>query len=419
MLLSAAAWHAGASLLAPGAAGLLRRRAANGKEVSARLPERRGLDATRRPPGPLIWVHAASVGEAVSVLPVLDHLQGATTVLMTTGTVTSAQLVAARAPGVIHRFAPWDVPRWVDRFLDHWRPDAAAFVESELWPNTLAACARRGTRLLLLNARLSARSARAWGWAPGLARRTLGAFHRVHAQSSGDAARLSALGARDVRADGDLKFAAPPLPSPPGAVEALQAALAGRPAWLAASTHEGEEAVIREAAHALRAAHPGLLTVVVPRHPARGPAASAALADAPLRSHGATPGSDDAFYVADTLGELGTFYRAIPVVLMGKTLLPPGGGHNPLEPARLGCALAAGPHAANFAVATDALLHAGAMTTVADAAALASWVDRMLSDPAARAAAGAAGQRVARADEDLPRRLAAELLELAKGTSRG
>ena len=407
----ATAWHVGASVLAPVAAGLLRRRAARGKEVPSRLAERRGIDATPRPPGTLVWVHAASVGEATSVLPVLEHLGRAATVLMTTGTVTSAQLVAVRAPGVLHRFAPWDVPRWVERFLDHWRPDAAAFVESELWPNTLAACARRGMRPLLFNARLSARSARGWAWAPGLARRTLGVFHAVHAQSPGDAARLLALGAPQVRSDGDLKFAAPPLPAEPGAVQALHALFAGRPTWLASSTHEGEEAVIREAAGLLRATCPGLLTVVAPRHPSRGPAAAAALGGAALRSRGEVPAGD--FYVADTMGELGALYRAVPVVLMGKTLLPPGGGQNPLEPARLGCATAVGPHTANFATAVAALRGAGALTEVDGAAALAGWVGRMLAEPATRAAAGSAGQRVSRADEDLPGRLAGELLHLA------
>lgn len=411
-MLSALAWHAGASVLAPGAARVLRRRAAQGKEVPARLSERRGIDAQPRPPGRLVWIHAASVGEATSVLPLLDHLAG-TAVLMTTGTVTSAQLVATRAPGVIHRFAPWDVPRWVGRFLDHWRPDAAAFVESELWPNTLAACVRRGVRLMLLNARLSARSARGWSWAPGLAGRMLGAFEHIHAQSPGDAARLVALGARDVQADGDLKFAAPPLPAAPADLAALRDLVAGRPAWLAASTHDGEEAAVREAARALAARHPRLLTIVAPRHPARGEAAATALGGAPLRSRGQGPDASHPFYVADTMGELGLFYRVAPVVLMGKTLLPPGGGQNPLEPARLGCALAAGPHMGNFAAAAAMLAGAGAMATVADAGALAAWVDRMLSDPAARHEAGQAALHVARADEDLPRRLAVELLDLA------
>ncbi len=411
-MLSALAWHASASVLAPGAAGLLRRRAAQGKEVAARLPERRGIDPQARPPGRLVWIHAASMGEATSVLPMLEHLAEAS-VLMTTGTVTSAQLVATRAPQVIHRFVPWDVPRWVNRFLDHWRPDAAAFVESELWPNTLAACARRGVRLMLLNARLSARSARGWSWAPGLAGRMLGSFDRIHAQSPGDAARLLALGARDVQADGDLKFAAPPLPAAAGDLAALRTLVGGRPVWLAASTHEGEEAVIGEAARALAVRHKRLLTIVAPRHPARGGAAAIALGGAPLRSRKQMPGRADLFYVADTMGELGLFYRVAPVVVMGKTLVPPGGGQNPLEPARLGCALAAGPHMGNFAVAAAALSGAGALATVADAGALAGWLDRMLSDPAALAEAGQAALHVARADEDLPCRLAAELLELA------
>ena len=412
-MLSEAAWRAGMTVLAPGVAGLLRHRARHGKEIEARLPERRGIDDAPRPPGRLVWIHAASMGEATSVLPLLEHLRGAT-VLMTTGTVTAANLVAARAPGVLHRFVPWDVPRWVDRFLDHWRPDAAAFVESELWPNMLSACARRRVRLLLLNARLSVRSARRWGRAPGMAARMLRSFERIHAQSPGDAERLLALGARDVLADGDLKFAAPPLPAPPDDVDALRRQVGARPAWLAASTHGGEEEVVAEAARQLREAHPELLTVVAPRHPARGEAAATALGGAPRRSQGRTPQPANPFYVADTTGEMGVLFRALPVVLMGKSLLPPGGGQNPLEPARLGCALACGPHTANFAVATAALAGAGAVATVADAASLAGWVGRMLSDPGARHAAGQAALAVSRAHEDLPRRLAGELLAMAQ-----
>src|SRR3954452_6460133 len=216
-----AGWAAIATLLAPALRLHLRRRAATGREVATRLDERRGIDPTPRPPGPLIWMHAASVGETVSILPVLEALRGRVTVLLTTGTATSQALLDQRIPelgltgSVLHRFAPLDVPAWVNRFLSHWRPDVACFVESELWPNQLAGCRARGIPLMLVNARMSDRSFGYWRRFPGLARHMLGAFDRVQARGAEDAERLRALGARSVDAPGDLKFAAPPLPVDP------------------------------------------------------------------------------------------------------------------------------------------------------------------------------------------------------------
>ncbi len=213
-----AALYAGAATLAaPGLRLLLARRVRRGKEVAARLAERRGIAALPRPAGRLLWLHAASVGETVSMLPVLPAFAAAApdaSVLLTTGTVTSAELLARRGPEgrVLHRFAPLDVPRWVRRFLDHWRPDAAAFVESEMWPNLLASCRARGIPMMLVNARLSPRSFPRWRRAGGFARALFGGFARVQAQSAADAERLRALGAHSVTAPGNLKFAAPPLP---------------------------------------------------------------------------------------------------------------------------------------------------------------------------------------------------------------
>lgn len=201
-------WAAVATLLAPVLRVSLRRRARAGKEILARLPERRGIDATPRPAGRLIWLHAASVGETVSILPVLAEvarLAPDVTLLVTTGTVTSAEMLAQRLPElgllerVIHRFAPLDVPSWVARFLDHWRPDAAAFVESELWPNLLAACQARSIPMMLINGRLSARSLAGWQRAPRLAQYLLGRFARIQARSEEDADRFRALGAPQVR----------------------------------------------------------------------------------------------------------------------------------------------------------------------------------------------------------------------------
>ena len=404
------AWHGTASVAAPAFRTLLRRRAARGKEVLERLPEREGREAMPRPPGRLLWLHAASVGESMSVLPVLQALQGRVdTLLVTTGTATSAALMA-RQPGVLHRFAPLDVPGWAARFLDHWRPDAAGFVESELWPNLLAACRARAVPLMLVNARMSERSARGWARAPGFAREVLQSFAAVQAQSAADAMRLQALGARNVSAPGNLKLAAPPLPVDEAELARLRGIVGSRPVWLAASTHPGEEAVAVAVHQALRAAHPGLLTAVAPRHPERG-AEVAALMGAPRRSQGGDPVGEA--WVADTMGELGLLYRLAPVAFVGRSLLGQG-GQNPWEPAKLGCAIAVGPHTANFAEAVAALQAAGGLAVVDGAAALAAWVDAMLRDPARRGAMQGAAMRAASGQADLPRRTADALIGLMR-----
>ncbi len=410
-----AAYATATALAEPALRLMLRGRVARGKELPERLAERRGRDPSPRPAGRLLWLHAASVGEAQSVLPVLARLDPSLHVLFTTGTVTSARLLAQRLPAlgldhrVTHRFVPLDVPRWAARFLAHWRPDAAAFVEAELWPNLLAACRARRIPTALVNARMSERSFAGWRRLPGVARPMLGGFACVQARSAADAERLRRLGAANVTVPGDLKFAADALPADADALARLRAALHGRPVWVAASTHPGEEALAARVHAALAPAHPGLLTIVVPRHPERGPRVAAELG-APRRSAGAPP-PDEGLWVADTLGELGLFYRATGLAFMGKSLLGQG-GQNPLEPARLGCAVAIGPHFANFADAVAALAEAGGLGVVADEAALAAWADAMLRDPARREAAGAAAQAAVARFAALPAETAAMLQSL-------
>ena len=416
-----ALWAMAASAAAPLLRVMLRRRLRRGKEIAGRLAERRGIDPTPRAPGRLLWLHAASVGESVSILPVLTALTLRApdlTVLLTTGTATSASLLARRLDAgleaqVLHRFVPLDVPAWVARFLDHWRPDAAGFVESELWPNLLLAARRRGIPMMLINARMSERSLAGWRRVPGLARLVLGGFAQVQARSPADAARLVSLGAASVSAPGDLKFAAPELPCDPAELERLRAVLAGRPVWLAASTHAGEEALVFAVHRALAPAHPGLLTIVVPRHPERGAEIANAAGDLAVsrRSLGAAP-PEQGVWLADTLGELGLWYRLAPIVFVGRSLLAPGGGQNPLEAARLGGAVAVGPHMANFLDAEQVLEAAGGLIRVADTAALTAFVSAMLADPARCAAAGAAGRVAAARWADLPDRTALALLAL-------
>jgi 3-deoxy-D-manno-octulosonic-acid transferase len=429
---AALAWRLGAAAIAPALPIYLRRRAARGKEVPERLPERFGLAAGPRPPGRLFWLHAASVGETLSVLPVVEAMAQRApdlSVLMTTGTVSSARLLHQRLPPALimrvhHRFAPLDVPSWVDRFLSGWRPDAGAFIESELWPNLIAAARRHDVPLALVNARLSVRTARRWRLAAGLARRMLGSFRIVLAQSAADAERLRALGAEAPLWLGNLKAAAAPLPADPAALDALRRAVQGRPVFLAASTHPGEENLIL-AAHRLAAPRlAGLLTIIAPRHPERGAAIAEAAAAAglpvALRTAAGPPPPDAAVYIADTLGELGLLYRLAGAALIGGSLVPHG-GQNPWEPARLGCPILLGPYMENFAEPVARLLVAGGARRVSaaggqsDAAALAAAAVNMLSDPAAAAAMAAAAAGVAVPEAALPDRIASALLHLLPG----
>ena len=422
----AGAWVLIASLLAPLLPFYLRRRVAKGKEIAERLAERQGHGAAR-PPGRLIWCHAASNGETLSLLPLLEALakqDPALSFLVTTGTVTSARLLEQRlspelAPRTQHRFLPLDVPRWVARFLEGWRPDLAVIVESELWPNMLAAAWQQGVPLALINARMSARSAQGWGWAPGFARTLLARFALMLAQTEADAARFSALAGRPVPCWGNLKYAAPPLPADPAELARLTLAWEGRPVWLAASTHPGEDEIILAAHRLLAVDHPSFLTVIVPRHPPRGPDIAALAGDLPVARRGAgqEAGPGVAVYVADTLGELGLFYRLAKVALIGGSLVPHG-GQNPLEAARLGCPIITGPHHFNFNEVITRLSAAQALVKTPDgpgaAQALAAEVARLLADPAAGQAMAAAAAALAQDQAGLPNRIATSLLPLIR-----
>ena len=408
-------WHLTASLMAPLLRANLRWRLGRGKEEAGRLPEREGFSAAR-PPGRLIWLHAASVGESLAILPLLDALAArdpALTLLVTTGTVTSARLLPERLPEalrgrVIHRYAPLDVPAWVARFLQGWRPDAVAFVESELWPNTLAACRAHGIPTALLNARISDRSFRRWRrFAPGVIRRLLGGFALIIPRSAEDAARLARLGALSLAPPGDLKLAAAPLPADTARLAELRAAIGTRPVFLAAGTHPGEDEQVLAAARAL-----DVLTILVPRHPERGAAIAAMAEAAPRRSLGALPGPGNV-HVADTMGELGLFYRVASCAFIGGSLVPHG-GQNPLEAARLGCPLIFGPHMGNFRDATAGLLAVGGARQVADAAALAATVADMLTRPDAALAMASAARDWVAGTSGLPTSMADALLGLVR-----
>src|SRR6266849_4321652 len=253
----------------------LNARCRRGKEDRARLGERFGIASAARPSAPLVWLHAASVGEASSVLALIGRIlaeRPAIELLMTTGTVAAARLLEGRLPPrARHQFVPVDLPRAVERFLNHWHPDLAIWVESELWPNLVLATQRRFTPMLLANARLSARSVARWRALPGLVRPVLEAFALCLAQDEAQAERFRRLGARPVASVGDLKAAAAPLAADPAALAALHRQIGARPVWLAASTHPGEEEIAAAAHAQIARDQPGLLTIIAPRHPVRGP----------------------------------------------------------------------------------------------------------------------------------------------------
>ncbi len=357
-----------------------------------------------RPAGPLVWVHAASVGESLSVLPLIERIGSALPaahVLVSTATVTSARLMEERlSAAALHQYAPADTPVAVRRFLDHWRPDLALWVESELWPNMIAGTAARRVPMVLVNGRVSKTSAARWNRFPRTARRLLDAFSLCLAQDESQAARLTALGAPNVKCVGNLKWAAPPLPASEADLAALEKACSGRPMWLAASTHPREEEIAAATHERLGAACPGLLTVIVPRHPERGPEIARMLRARGLtvarRHAGETPTPETEVYLADTLGELGLFYRLAGIVLVGGSLVPHG-GHNPLEPARLGCALVFGCHMENFAEIAGAIATAGGGEAVADESALGDSLAALLSDETERSRRAEAAARVAAA----------------------
>jgi 3-deoxy-D-manno-octulosonic-acid transferase len=380
----------------------LKARRRRGKEDEARFAERLGVAGCARPNGPLVWVHAASIGEATSVLALIERMleeRPGLEILLTTGTVAAARLLEPRLPRrARHQFVPADLPGAVARFLDHWRPDLAVWVESELWPNLVLMTHRRGIPMLLLNGRLSARSHARWRIWGALARPMLGAFALCLAQDEVQAERFSELGVRNVASVGDLKSAAKTLLADPVALTALRRQIGERRIWLAASTHEGEEAIAMAAHRRLAGDHPDLLTIIAPRHPARGDEI-VALADThglsvARRSQGAVITVGTGLYLADTFGELGVFYSLAGIAFVGGSLVDKG-GHNPFEAARLDCAVLLGPYTANCAAMADALTGAGAAEIVANGDALAAAVTRLLDDPALRDKRADAAKRIA------------------------
>ena len=371
---------------APVLRSYLHRRAARGKEDADRIEERFGHPSAARPDGPVVWVHGVSVGESLSALPLIERILAAAPdahVLMTTATTTSASLMARRLPrGAFHQYVPLDTPQAVREFLDYWQPSAALFMESELWPNMLLEADKRGIELILLNARMSERSFNGWLRARATARSLLSRFSLCLAQDTSIGGRLESLGAQNVQIVGNLKYAADPLPADEREFENIREQVGDRKVWLAASTHDGEERIVGHAHAALKEAKPDILSIVVPRHPDRGPAIKVLLEDmghkVSLRSLNEPILPQTDIYIADTIGELGLFYRMTDIVLVGGSLIPHG-GQNPLEPARLHSAVLTGPNTENFHEVFRELTTAGAAEQVQNPDQLILTLRRLLS----------------------------------------
>jgi len=391
-------------MLEPLAPRLLDGRAKKGKEDPVRVDERLGLTRVPRPDGEVVWLHGVSVGETLSLLPVVAKLRATRpdlNLLVTSGTLTSAALLAHRLPeGVIHQFAPVDAPGAVDAFLTHWKPVVGVFVESELWPNLILESRRRGVKLVLASARITEKTVAGWRRFPGAARQILSAFDVILPQDGVSADRLERLGAR-IDGHVNLKLAGEAPPHDGAAFTRLSAAIGDRPVVVAASTHDGEEIAIVRALDKLA---DRLCLILIPRHPERSAAIAAALTRDgyrfALRSQGRQPDNDTDLYVADTLGEMGLFLRLADVVVMGGSFSaalekPPVGGHNPLEPARLGKPAVTGPDMTNWAAITEALVDAGGLQIVAAPWDLPAALSPLLADEKAARAMGDRGRRAA------------------------
>jgi 3-deoxy-D-manno-octulosonic-acid transferase len=386
-------------MLRPAVPLLLGARARRGKEEPERRGERLGIAATPRPAGEIAWIHAASVGELNAVLPLAETMRAARPglrVLFTTGTVTSARIAELRTqPSDFHQYMPLDSPKFVARFLDHWRPDAAILTESEIWPNMILACGARSIPLTLVNARMSQRSFERWKRLERIARPLFSRFDLVLAQNEEMAERFRNVGAANVFSVGNLKIDAPPPPIDEAALIRLREALGDRPCYVAASTHEGEEQIIAAAHRLVARRHERVCTIIAPRHPERGIGIAEAMKSqglsTVLRSTGALPTDTTDIYIADTIGELGTLYALSSVAFIGGSLIARG-GQNPIEAVRHGAAVISGAHWSNFSDAYDALSACGGVTRVTDAASLAEAIERLLSDPQELARSRAAGQ---------------------------
>ncbi|MEG3619009.1 3-deoxy-D-manno-octulosonic acid transferase [Magnetovibrio sp. PR-2] len=400
----------------------LNKRLKRGKEDAARFEERLGIASLPRPDGRLVWIHAASVGESLSVLTFIDRVQKDypdTSILVTTGTLTSARLMAKRLPqGAVHQYVPADCVSYVRRFLEHWKPDLAFWVESEFWPNMVIETRARAVPMVVLNGRMSQSSYEGWRKSRAMIGRILSAFPLVLAQSDTDGLRFQDLGAKAVDVPGNLKYASAPLPYDEAELTKLKSTIGERPVWLASSTHPGEETIAGRAHKTLRDKLDNPLTIIVPRHPERGSEIAddlkASGLNVALRSIGDDLSDQTDVYIADTLGELGIFYRLCSVVFIGKTLAG-SGGQNPIEPAQLGCALIFGPDMSNFEDASALLSDAGGAHWVANEGELTNTLEDLMTNEQNRTNAAQQAQDAIASEAQVLERVMTTLTPYLKG----
>lgn len=369
---------------------ILKSRLSKGKETSSRYREKVSVISKSRPEGTLYWVHGASVGEAQSALILIHKITETNpdiNILVTTGTVTSAELMAKMLPtNAFHQFYPLDHPSWVKKFLDHWKPDAVLWMESELWPNMLHTIHSKNIPAALINARMSEKSFQNWQRFPALAKTTIRAFKKILCQTKTDQNYYQQLGGAHVSVTDNLKYSASPLPCDAKDLKALQKACVDRPMWLYASTHDGEEQIAHEIQQSLVQKWPDLLTIIVPRHPERRHEIKSN-----CKSYGLTtiyrgedkllPDKDCQVYVADTLGELGLLYALSPIACIGRSLsLDGGGGHNPIEAAQLECAVLHGKNIQNLQKIYDEMHINNAAISVDTSIELKQAIETLLSD---------------------------------------
>jgi 3-deoxy-D-manno-octulosonic-acid transferase len=387
--------YAGAAAY-PMVGGYVAWRASKGKEDKNRRRERYGVASRERPEGPLIWFHAASVGETIAVVPLIESiLDFGINIVLTTGTVTSAQVADERLGGrVIHQYVPLDLKPAVSRFLDHWHPDLAIIAESEIWPMTILELGARRVPQILVNGRLSDRSFKSWKKRSFIAEALFENMAHVVAQSEVDGERFRALGARPVTVSGNLKVDTPPPPVDERALHAVQRQIDRRPTWAAVSTHDGEEVMAAEVHAMLRNRHRGLLTIIVPRHPERAPVLLEQFAtvgfNVARRSTGDRIMPDTDILLGDTIGEMGLYLRLTEIAFVGRSMTSTG-GQNPLEPAMLDTAVLAGRNVQNFRDTYQRLIERGGAKIVRDRDMLAGAVNFLLGNEIARHDMMAAG----------------------------
>jgi 3-deoxy-D-manno-octulosonic-acid transferase len=390
---SLALYRIGTALLEPLAPLLVQNRIKSGKERPERAGERFGRSKLQRPPGVLLWMHGASVGESRLLLELFDAIRQRRPdahALVTTQTTTSADMIAAKPlVQVVHQMAPVDGPAAVERFLEHWKPDAAVFAEGEIWPNMLLGLKRASVPAALANARMTTKTLASWNGRKPSAREIFAAFGFIGAADRQTAEGLRAATGRTIATVGNLKMAARVTPPPHEPIEKFVTSV-DRPVLLAASTHPGEDAFALDAFAIVRRTTPEALLIIVPRHPDR---AASIMAEARGRGHAVQqwsanrtpPARDVDVLVADTMGELLVWYAVSNGVYLGGATNPDIGGHNAIEPAQLGKRVFTGPHGFNFRETFDILAAHGALAEGAQPADLAAfWQNELASGSAQR-----------------------------------